>query len=82
MVNWERRAEVEVDLSNVLQLGQSFRIVSAQDFFGEPVLSDTYDGGLVKLPMEPVPARRAVGLQSQPLPVTEPVFGAYVVLPN
>lgn len=80
VVNWERRPEVEVDLSKVLNTGQSFRIVSAQNFYGEPILSGVYDGKLVQLPMKPVPAQRAVGLESRPPPVTEPEFGVFVVL--
>jgi hypothetical protein len=72
--------EVDVDLSNVLSRGQPFRIVSAKDFYGEPVVSGSYDGGFVKLPMRPVRGPQPVGLDDADLPVTEPRFGAFVVM--
>jgi len=75
-------AEVDVDLSRVLDRGRAFRIVSAKDFFGTPLVSGKYDGGAVRIPMKPVMPPPPVGLPQVELPVTEPHFGAFVVLPG
>ncbi len=70
---------VEVDLSAVLKRGQPFRIVSAKDFFGTPLVRGTFDGKSVRLPMNPVRGPQPVGMPEVNLPVTEPQFGAFVV---
>lgn len=75
-------AEVEVDLSKVLSKGQGFRIVSAKDFFGPPVLTGVYDGQTVMLAMKPITPPNPVGMPDVKVPVTEPFFGAFVVLPE
>ncbi|HEX5103329.1 MAG TPA: hypothetical protein VFV87_05940 [Pirellulaceae bacterium] len=75
-------AEVAVDLSGVLKPGEAFRIVSAKDFFGRPVLAGTYDGGAVRVPMKPVAPPAPVGMPAAELPMTEPHFAAFVVLPG
>jgi hypothetical protein len=78
--NWQHRPEVEIDLSGVVPRGKAFKIVSAQHFYGEPVMSGVYEGGAVKLPMRPRPGLAPVGMPDFVAPTTEPEFGAYVVL--
>jgi hypothetical protein len=73
--------EVDVDLSHVLQNGQDYRIVSAKDFHGPDLTSGTFDGQPVRLSMKPIMPPPPVGLPDAELPVTEPHFGAFVVLP-
>jgi hypothetical protein len=82
IVNPAGLPEVEVDLSRVLKRGDSFRIVSAKDFFGQPLVAGKYDGGPVRIPMRAVTPPPPVGLPQAELPVTEPHFGAFVVLPG
>ncbi len=79
--NWDEAATVEIDLSKVLAGGQRFKIVSAQNFFGEPVMTGTYDGAPVRLSMRPTAPAQPVGMSDYKLPVTQPRFGAFVVLP-
>ncbi len=43
--NWDLKPAVEVDLSAILAPGDRFEIRNVQDFFGEPVVSGTYEGG-------------------------------------
>jgi hypothetical protein len=81
VLNPEGLPEVQVDLSQVLEKGQAYRIVSVKDFFGEPLVSAVYDGAAVPVPMKPVAGTQPVGLPNAKLPVTEPLFGAFVVLP-
>jgi hypothetical protein len=82
VVNPGGLSEVELDLSQVLTEGDPFRILSAKDPYGEPLVQETYTGAPVKLPMRAVAGIPPVGLDDVELPVTEPYFGAYVVLPH
>ena len=80
--NWDHKPHLEVDLKDVLKLGQAFRIVSAQDFYGETIGQGKYEGKPVVLPMTPHKPVAPVGLDNTNLPVTEPEFGVFVVLPE
>jgi hypothetical protein len=82
VINWDNKQEVDVDLSDVLPPEQAFRVVSAQDFFGEPVIRSTYRGGSVRFPLHPVPPQPALAWEDHALPVTEPQFAVFVVLPE
>jgi hypothetical protein len=79
--NWDQKDSVEVDLGNILKPGQHYRIVSAQDFYGEAILQSVYQGRPLKLPMTPRKAVQPVGMPDYKLPVTEPEFGVFVILP-
>lgn len=79
--NWDKRDAVEIDLGLLVPAGRRFRIVSAQDFFGQPVLEGAADGKPIRLPMKPRPAAMPVGMPDCRLPVTEPEFGVFVLLP-
>lgn len=73
---------VEVDLSKVLAVGQKYRIVSVKSFYGPDVVSGTFDGKPVRLSMAPTKPEPPVGLPADVVPVTEPQFAAFVVLPS
>jgi hypothetical protein len=79
--NWPKNDAVAVDLSAVLKPGQPFRVQNTRDFYGEAVLSGTYDGRPVQIPMKPSPPARPVGMPDYALVVTQPEFGVFVVLP-
>ncbi len=49
--NWELKDSVAVDLGSVLSAGTNFEIRDAQNYFADPVLRGTYNGGPVALPM-------------------------------
>ena len=80
--NWDQTPEVQLDLGNILKRGQAYRIVSAQDFFGEAVAGGTFDGQPVRLPMRAWRARPPVGKDDYVPPATGPQFGAFGVLPG
>ena len=79
--NWDQTPEVQLDLGNILKRGQAYRIVSAQDFFGEPVARGTFDGQAVRLPMREYRAPPPVGKPDYVPPATGPEFNVFVVLP-
>jgi len=61
--NWERRPVVRVDPSSLLSRGDQFELRSAQDFFGPPVLSGTYDSGPLLVPTSSMGVAAPVGAQ-------------------
>ncbi len=75
-------AEVEVDLSGVLTSGTRFRIVSAKDVFGPNLVTGVADGKPVRIPMKAIAPPSPIGLPNTKLPVTEPQFASFVVLPE
>jgi hypothetical protein len=78
--NWAQAANVNVDLSAVLRVGQAYTIVNAQNFYGAPVASGVYAGGAVSLPMAPVQSPAPL-YASYTRPVTGPTFQVFVVRP-
>jgi len=80
--NWDEKPTVEIDLKKVLKEGQRFRIVSARNIHGPVVVTGAYEGGSVLLPIKPIKAAQPVGMPNYKVPVPEPRFGVYVVLPE
>jgi hypothetical protein len=78
--NWTDAGAVSVDLSPILEPGDVFEIHSVYDLWGTPVLSGTYGGGTVSLPMQDLRAPTPLG-RSQ-APSTGRRFGAFVVTPS
>ena len=82
VVNWDRAASVAVDLSAAaLAVGTSFEIRDAQNFYAAPVVTGTYSGGPVTVPMTGLTAARPVGNAPIVPAHTAPEFGVFVVLP-
>jgi hypothetical protein len=82
ILNPAKLPEVDLDLSQVLASGMPFRVVSAKDVFGPSLVSGVYGGSPVKVPMRPVTPPAPVGMRNAKLPVTEPEFATFVVLPD
>lgn len=79
--NWDRQPTVTADVRTVLKRGARYEVRSALNFHGGPVLSGTYDGQSLTLPMSAVRAPVPVGRESAaPLP-TGPEFGVFVLTP-
>lgn len=78
--NWGGDGSVAVDLSDILPAGASYEIRNVQDWFGSPVVSGTYSGGSVTLPMRAVSPPVPVGFSSSRAPSTGTQFNAYVVM--
>ena len=50
-----RPDDARVDLKNLKQFlkpGGTYRLMDSRDFYGKPVLSGTYDGKAIKVPMK------------------------------
>lgn len=88
--NWDKDATAQVYLHgpklddkgrHLLKPGTKYRIVSATNFYGEPIVSGTYDDRTITLPLTPTKAPPPIGFTA-PTPPTEPEFGAYILLPE
>jgi hypothetical protein len=77
--NWDLAATVSVDVSAILSPGDGFEVRNAADFFGAPVLTGTYGGGSITLPMDNLTVATPVGVPAPP--PTGPEFNAFVLLP-
>jgi uncharacterized protein (TIGR03437 family) len=76
--NWDLNDSVAVDLSTVLQSGDSYRIQDAQNFYASPVVSGTYSGSPISIPMKNLAKAAPVGFKAPAH--TAPLFGTFVVL--
>ena len=76
--NWDLASTVSVDLSDVLSVGSVYQIRNAQDFFAAPVLTGTYDGNPVNIPMTGLSVTTPIGLR-QP-PPSAPRFNVFVLI--
>ena len=79
--DWAQQSTVSVDVSGILNVGDHYVVQNAQDFYGIPATSGTYDGSPLQLPiagiMPPTPlGNRAV----QAAPVTGPTFNVFVLM--
>jgi hypothetical protein len=76
--NWDLAPTVGVDLSDILSVGSTYEIHNAQDFFAAPVLSGTYDGIPIEIPMTGLTVAKPIGWNAPP--ATGPEFNSFVVI--
>lgn len=75
--NWELKPSVDVDLGEILDKGQPYKIFNAQDYFGNPVAAGFYDSKPVELRMSGLKTAAPAGLS--PPPSTGPEFNMFVL---
>jgi hypothetical protein len=81
VLNFDKGSTVSVDLSNSgLSGGQSYEIRDAQNFYGSPVVTGTYNGGSITLPMTQTSTAQMINYTTPPHTSSE--FGVFVVLPT
>jgi hypothetical protein len=80
IMNWDKAASVVVDLSTIgLHPGDHYVVRDAQDFYGAPVASGTYDGQPIAMPMTTTEVAPVLYYATTP-PHTSAEFGAFVVM--
>ena len=78
--NWDRLANVPVDLSSVrLEKGTMIEIRDSQNFFGPPVFKGSYTGEHVMVPMRGLSVGTPTGEVPTPPTHTGPEFGVFIV---
>jgi hypothetical protein len=79
--NWAKAASVAIDLSAAgLAVGDSFEVRDVLDFYGGPVVTGTYSGTPVNVPMSGLTVAPPVGASLRTPTHTAPEFGAFVLL--
>jgi hypothetical protein len=77
--NWDLSKAVNVDLSAVLAEGDNFEIRDAENFFAPAVVSGTFNGSPVSIPLTGLTVAAPVGEVPTPPQPTAPEFAAFVV---
>ena len=77
--NWANQSTVSVDVSGILSSGDGYEVRNAQDFYGAPVLTGTYNGSPLVLPMTGLSVAAPVGDAAPPR--SGPQFNAFILLP-
>jgi hypothetical protein len=79
--NWNPQPAVQVDLSSSgINVGDQFQIRDAENWFGGAVVSGTYTGDPVSIPMLGLVVALPNGIVPNPQPHTAPQFGAFILL--
>jgi len=78
--NWDLKPSVPVDVSAVLKPGDSYVVKDAENFYGSAVLSGTYSGGSINVPMTGLTVAPTVGTFPVAPKHTAPEFGVFVVI--
>lgn len=79
--NWDNSPKVAVDVRSVLDVGAAYELRNAEDFFAPPVLTGTFDGQPLQLPMTGLTVAKPMAALRTP-PPTGPTFNVFVVLPK
>jgi len=77
--NWSGQADVPVDVSGVLQVGDRYEMHNVQALFDPPVVSGIYDGTPIRVPMTGVAAPSPVGRITRTAPRTAPAFDTFLL---
>ena len=77
--NFAHLASVNADLSAALPMGSPYTIRNVQDVFGAPVVSGTYSGGTVSIPMGGVQPPSPIGRATVAPPKTGPAFDVFLL---
>ena len=77
--NWQRQAAVPVDVRGLLRDGDRYELRNVQALFGAPVVSGTYAGDAIVIPMAGVDPPPAIGRPGPPAPRTSPLFDVFVL---
>jgi len=79
--NWGHQPTVSADVSSAIHAGTRYELRNVQALLGPPVLSGTYGGGAIEIPMAGVDPPRPVG-RTGPTPAlarTGPVFDVFIL---
>ena len=79
--NWEQRDSVDVDVSNNLEINDTYEIRDVQDYFGTPIATGTYLGGNIEVPLSLSSVTELIGSDAPVAPTHTPKeFGTFVLV--
>jgi len=79
--DWDNSGKVAVNVRSVLDLGAAYEVRNAEDFFSPPVITGTFDGQPIQLPMTGLTVAKPMAALRTP-PPTGPTFNVFVLLPK
>ncbi|HEX5436207.1 MAG TPA: hypothetical protein VFW98_03535, partial [Gemmatimonadaceae bacterium] len=80
--NWSGQGTVTADVRGALRVGEHYAVRNAEDFYGAPVATGTYEGGTLSLPVVSVRPPVPVGGRAEHTPpTTGPIFNVYIIVP-
>jgi parallel beta-helix repeat protein len=77
--NWGGEADVAVDVSGVLHDGDAYEVHNVQALFGPAVVSGTYHGGAIRIPMAGTEPPAPLGRITRTPPRTGPAFDVFLL---
>lgn len=77
--NWRRAATVSVDVTTVLRVGDPFELRNVQALFDAPLVSGTYRGDSLVIPMTGVAPPAPTGRPNARPPRTGPLFDVFLL---
>jgi hypothetical protein len=77
--NWSGLSSVAVDVAGLLHGGDVYEVRSVQAVFGPPLLSGTYGGGTISIPMGGVTPPAPIGGSPNPPITTGPLFDVFLL---
>lgn len=77
--NWDSKDAVEVDAGVLLPVGAKYEVRDAENYFGVPLLSGTYDGKPLRLTMNNLKTAQLIGGTVR-LETSAPEFAVFVLL--
>jgi hypothetical protein len=77
--NWDHKERVSVDVAGVLSKGATYEVRDAENFYGDPVVTGTFDGAPISIPMSGLLPAQPNGQVPTPPAHTGPEFGAFIV---
>jgi hypothetical protein len=79
--NWEDLDNVSIDASEILVEGDTYKIIDAQNYFGDPIATGTYNGTSLSVPMTSTDVAELVGDDVPVQPEhTGKEFGSFILV--
>jgi hypothetical protein len=81
--NWEHKNSADVNVSGVLPIGTAYEVRDVQAYSAGPIVSGTYNGGAITIPLTARPIDQPLGAVThmENMVHTLPNFGVFVLLP-
>ena len=79
--NWNNASTVDIDVSNILTVGQAYQLRNVQHLLTGPVLSGVYDGRPLRVRLDDAQVTPPTGHSFTP-ESTSPEFAAFLLIPR
>jgi len=78
--NWEGLSTVSVDIDSIgLTTGEAFEVMDVENLFGTAILTGSYDGSNILIPMTSTTVSATVGTFTTPPTHSDSEFGAFLI---